>query len=537
MAKYRQLRYTITYDKIKDEKITPKIEDLMAELHGVATAGAKNGSKLIEKTIKEYPAFPQFKNYLSIWYHVTGNEKKAIAVNDDIIKKHPDYLFAKINKAAICIENRDFEGVEELLGKSLDLKDLYPHRDEFHVSEVEAMLNVAVQYYMFKGDFEQARVRLNILKEINPKSIIAPHFEKFIQATEALSDKRDFMDEYIEEEEDMDFDLESALLEYMQNSMRTTIDQPKTRKKTSPKFKNKEVNVLYRKLNLEASDLDMFLSLPRLSLIQDLETVLDDSINRYTYFSDKEFDESEFNFVINTLLILKELKAVESLPKVLYILAQSEEYLDLFFSDLLPEYGWQFVYALGNEQTDVLLDYVKIPLLYTYTKDAVATAVTQTGVYQPKRRKEVIKWLKEVMKYYISCDKDEIDSGFIELLVGNAVDLQASELKTEIKKLDKLGYIGSMLFTDVEEVLFHLTGNLDDIAQQEFRSFEDISNVLSRSDIDEELDEEDLFNELFLNKFGNKPIVNAKKVERNDLCPCGSGKKYKKCCLIQGLNT
>jgi preprotein translocase subunit SecA len=28
-----------------------------------------------------------------------------------------------------------------------------------------------------------------------------------------------------------------------------------------------------------------------------------------------------------------------------------------------------------------------------------------------------------------------------------------------------------------------------------------------------------------------KPVVNKdKKVGRNDLCPCGSGKKYKKCC-------
>jgi preprotein translocase subunit SecA len=28
----------------------------------------------------------------------------------------------------------------------------------------------------------------------------------------------------------------------------------------------------------------------------------------------------------------------------------------------------------------------------------------------------------------------------------------------------------------------------------------------------------------------NHPVVNGKKVGRNDPCPCGSGKKYKKCC-------
>jgi len=30
-----------------------------------------------------------------------------------------------------------------------------------------------------------------------------------------------------------------------------------------------------------------------------------------------------------------------------------------------------------------------------------------------------------------------------------------------------------------------------------------------------------------------KPVRNAEKVGRNDPCPCGSGKKYKKCC---GMN-
>ncbi|MBN2656976.1 MAG: YchJ family protein [Spirochaetales bacterium] len=31
-------------------------------------------------------------------------------------------------------------------------------------------------------------------------------------------------------------------------------------------------------------------------------------------------------------------------------------------------------------------------------------------------------------------------------------------------------------------------------------------------------------------KMVNEPIVNETKVGRNDPCPCGSGKKYKKCC-------
>lgn len=31
------------------------------------------------------------------------------------------------------------------------------------------------------------------------------------------------------------------------------------------------------------------------------------------------------------------------------------------------------------------------------------------------------------------------------------------------------------------------------------------------------------------------PIENDPKIGRNDLCPCGSGKKYKKCCAKKSL--
>jgi hypothetical protein len=38
--------------------------------------------------------------------------------------------------------------------------------------------------------------------------------------------------------------------------------------------------------------------------------------------------------------------------------------------------------------------------------------------------------------------------------------------------------------------------------------------------------------ELNLDKFNHtEPIRNQNKIGRNELCPCGSGKKYKKCCI------
>lgn len=38
--------------------------------------------------------------------------------------------------------------------------------------------------------------------------------------------------------------------------------------------------------------------------------------------------------------------------------------------------------------------------------------------------------------------------------------------------------------------------------------------------------------ELYLEQKKSKTVVKDKKISRNDPCPCGSGKKYKKCCGV-----
>lgn len=46
-----------------------------------------------------------------------------------------------------------------------------------------------------------------------------------------------------------------------------------------------------------------------------------------------------------------------------------------------------------------------------------------------------------------------------------------------------------------------------------------------------------LFGGLFSSSFSaTSPIRNKKKVGRNDPCPCGSNKKYKKCCISRNTH-
>lgn len=223
----------------------------------------------------------------------------------------------------------------------------------------------------------------------------------------------------------------------------------------------------------------------------------------------------------------------------MHVLAQSEEYLYMYFADLLPEYLWMIIYELGQNQIEVLLDYVKKPLIYTYSKTSVTSAISQLALFQPKRRREVIKCLKDVMNYYIKGKEEEIDPDFIGLLIGDVVDIQAKELLPEIEKLFELEYVDYMACGDLEEIMMFLTGDLDEVLQLEIKTIGQINMMLEgNEEPDDDMDSfsNEMYNDFILNQFTNHQIINSQKVNRNDPCPCGSGKKYKKCCLLKNTN-
>jgi len=152
-------------------ELTKQLETLFVESQD------KKNKKIIDKLSKliiEYPSSPQLKNFLSVAHHIKGNYDKAIEVNNWILSEHPDYLFAKLNEANKYIDAKSFDKVPDILGESLDLKQLYPERNLFHLVEVTGYLKVVIRYLSAIGNIELAENRLEILKSID--SLEFPHY-------------------------------------------------------------------------------------------------------------------------------------------------------------------------------------------------------------------------------------------------------------------------------------------------------------------------------------------------------------------------
>jgi hypothetical protein len=148
---FRKYEYKLTSDPAflnNKYQIGTELQNQFETLHNQALKG---GNRIIQKLlnlIEKYPHVPLLKNYLSIAYTNSGKVKKGMQVNYWIRKEHPEYLFGLMNEAAILYEKGEYDKIPEILGSSLELKDLYPERDVFHISEFACFYRFVIQYFL-----------------------------------------------------------------------------------------------------------------------------------------------------------------------------------------------------------------------------------------------------------------------------------------------------------------------------------------------------------------------------------------------------
>lgn len=514
--RYKIFGYEITTDSQFQSKrfgVTPELSRQLEAL-GMQSQDPKN-KKIIEKLtqlILQYPTVPVLKNYLSVAYNVQGNHPKSVEINRWLLAEHPDYLFGRLNQANVCIENGEFDKVPEILGEAMEIKQLYPERDVFHLTEVTAYLKVVIRYFVAIENQELAENRLKIMKEIAPDHHDTESAEFYLMALRLKS-----ASERWEEE----------------SKQRITPKYDKFRKESSqtaqPIFNHPEINSLYQHgLNIPHEILREILALPRQTLIADLVTVLHDSVFRFDYFNKLDYEEETHNFVLHAMFLLKELNAVESLDVIFSVLALDRDYLELWFGDHLTSDFWQIFYQLGFHQPEVLKSFLIKPGIDTFSKSAVSDALCQMILHHPEKRDEISAIYSEVFTLFseASIDDNLIDSEFLGLAISDAIDCRLYELLPIIKVLYEKGYVSLGIcgsYTDVVKEFrlppkpYHKR-NIYTI----FELYDDILSTWYGYNPDR-------YDKPHTDYLPPQP-VKSEKIGRNDDCPCGSGKKYKKCC-------
>ena len=519
-SQYEVMGYHITTDPTFQNERFGNASQLIDQFEELYTESLnKKNKKIIDKLtglILKYPQSPQLKNFLSVAYSVKGNYEKATEANKWTLTEHPDYLFAKLNLANEYINAGQPQKVPEVLGEAMEIKELYPDRDLFHLAEVSGFYKVAIRYYAAIKNLELAENRLEVLKEIAPDHPDTESAETFLFPLRMEKS----MQRWKEEE-----------------AARIRVDGvkpvPASLLKTAPVFHHPEINNLYKYgLAIPHEKLREIISLNRATVIADLEKVLQDAVDRYQYFIKSGIQEESGNFPLHAICLLAELKSENSLPAVLSFLENNKEVLEFWLGDHLTATIWMPVYLLSQNKSGLLKQFLLKPGIDTYSKSAVSKVLGQIAIHDPQKRNEIATIYEEVLTVFLNAKLEDnvIDSDFLGLAIGDIIGCGFTELLPLIKELFNKGYVSIGINGTYKEVEKYLKDPLEredkNKIENIFELYDTILNTWAGYTEDRGFSEFDDYEDDEI----QQPAV-SNKIGRNVPCPCGSGKKYKKCCM------
>ena len=214
----------------------------------------------------------------------------------------------------------------------------------------------------------------------------------------------------------------------------------------------------------------------------------------------------------------------------------------------------------GENMHDVVLKMIKDDI--SYCVDVVCSAETTPEEWNQTELDDMIRNIipyenpvvlteDELRKGNISAIKDRLYDEAVDLysqkeaLVGDEEQMREIERVVLLKCIDKK-------WTDHIDDMDNLRqgiglqslGQRDPVVEYKFASYdmfndmtaairEDTVKLLFRIKVEQKIEREEVNKVTGTNKDDTAtrgPIKKAKKIGRNDLCPCGSGKKYKMCC-------
>ncbi|MBN2653360.1 MAG: DUF1186 domain-containing protein [Spirochaetales bacterium] len=255
-----------------------------------------------------------------------------------------------------------------------------------------------------------------------------------------------------------------------------------------------------------------------------------------------EKDDSYF-LHIYALYFLAEFRVKEAYPYVLELFSFHIDIVDYLFNDIVTEGLSQIIASVADDNLAPIIDFIKDDSLGEFVRSAALGSIAilyNEGIISRD-------FLIDVLLDLFNTLESEPSYVWYELAY-ISTSLYATEFIDKIKLAYKLGLIDEeidrmddLLNTfswDREKVLEEFKNNRDYQIKEnlvyDFKNWACFGQKFSAKDLREmkhklkELSK----TETKTSSASNNSNIKATKIGRNDPCPCGSGKKFKKCCGI-----
>jgi len=163
--------YEVVYGAIEQPwqaRLSKETQEAFPRLHALVLDDPRAAVAELRAWIEREP-LPMFFNWLSVAYGALGDTEGVRDTVRENYRRNPQYLFARLNYAELCLRDGELEGALEALGPALDIRRFLGGRRRIHVSEVAGYFYTVAIYHLKTGDRAAAEKIYEMLEEVAPE--------------------------------------------------------------------------------------------------------------------------------------------------------------------------------------------------------------------------------------------------------------------------------------------------------------------------------------------------------------------------------
>jgi len=138
-------------------------------LYSLAETNPKKAKKEVEIFRNNHPDHPEVLNLLTYLNVRRKRIRQAERLIDENFQKNPDYLFARINYADLCLRRKKLQKIPELFNFKFNLRDFRPNKKMFHISEFRGFMVMMGHYHLLIQKREAAECYHYLAHRVDPQ--------------------------------------------------------------------------------------------------------------------------------------------------------------------------------------------------------------------------------------------------------------------------------------------------------------------------------------------------------------------------------
>jgi hypothetical protein len=224
-------------------------------------------------------------------------------------------------------------------------------------------------------------------------------------------------------------------------------------------------------------------------------------------------EDTEYMLHVYGLFLLAQFREKRAFPKAIELISLPTDDVEMMWSDGITEDFSNFLYSTYNGDLSLLEGVIENPAIGPYVRGAVLSVLGKLYLDGEISQEYLMAYLRKLIAERAYDEATEFD--FNISIQDVVVDCGLVDMIEDIRSLYDNARIDRLFFGGFDEFVI---------------SVQDEQNRGKRVHYIDDVIEEMNWWACF-EKPVRHPHVVGEKVGRNDPCPCGSGKKYKKCCL------